>query len=138
MPRVCSICHRADRLAIEGALRGGTPLRTIASRWNVSKTALLRHRDKHVRPTPETPQRPQVPRQPACAPEAVQALAAYQEALQNYEELRQAGDRGQPMLSAGFLSARWYQVKRAYQRCLACGVDPARQAHSRIQKEHRA
>ena len=50
MPRACSICVHPNRLAVEIALRRGTPLRTIAARWAVSKTALLRHRDAHFRP----------------------------------------------------------------------------------------
>src|SRR5262252_4292095 len=48
MPRVCTICTHPDRPAVERALRGRTPLRTIATRWSVSKTALLRHRDAHM------------------------------------------------------------------------------------------
>jgi hypothetical protein len=54
MPRVCTICTHPDRPAVEAALRGGTLLRTIAARWSVSKTALLRHRDKHGRPQRQT------------------------------------------------------------------------------------
>jgi hypothetical protein len=59
MPRSCSICTHADRLSIEEALGGSLSLRTIAKRWAVSKTALLRHRDTHLRTVPDMPQRPQ-------------------------------------------------------------------------------
>lgn len=54
MPRACSICVHPDRLAVEGVLQGEAPLRTIAARWSVSKTALLRHRDAHFRPQRQT------------------------------------------------------------------------------------
>jgi hypothetical protein len=47
MPRTCSICSHADRLDVEATLRARTPLRTIGARWSVSKTALLRHRERH-------------------------------------------------------------------------------------------
>lgn len=50
MPRVCSLCTHPDRLAIETALGSTLPLRTIAARWSVSKTALLRHRERHRSP----------------------------------------------------------------------------------------
>jgi hypothetical protein len=50
MPRVCSLCTHPDRPAVEADLAGGTPLRTVAARWGVSKTALLRHRENHRSP----------------------------------------------------------------------------------------
>ena len=58
MPRHCTICAHAERLAIEDALHQQMALRTIAHRWSVSKTSLLRHREAHRRTTPEAPQRP--------------------------------------------------------------------------------
>lgn len=48
MPRRCSICGHASRGNLEAALLEGVPLRTIADRHNVSKTALIRHRDEHL------------------------------------------------------------------------------------------
>jgi hypothetical protein len=41
-------------------------------------------------------------------------------------------------LKFGLLKIEVYQVELAYQRCLACGIDPARQADTRIQQESRA
>ena len=47
MPQVCSICRHTERSAIDTAVAQRTPLRTIADRHGVSKTALLRHRQYH-------------------------------------------------------------------------------------------
>lgn len=45
----CTVCEHADRVAVEAALRSGSPsLRTTADRYKLSKTAILRHRDKHM------------------------------------------------------------------------------------------
>jgi len=44
MPPTCTICRHPDGEAIDQAVIAGTPLRTIADRWSVSKTALIRHR----------------------------------------------------------------------------------------------
>ena len=46
MPQTCSICAHGERTAIEAALARGEPLRSIADRWTVSKSALIRHRDR--------------------------------------------------------------------------------------------
>lgn len=49
MPQTCTVCRHTERAAIDAALLAGTPLRTIADQWTVSKTALIRHRaDGHV------------------------------------------------------------------------------------------
>jgi len=48
MPRACTLCIHPGRSAVEDALRAHLSLRTIAARWSVSKTALLRHRDRHL------------------------------------------------------------------------------------------
>ena len=48
MPQTCRICRHPDRHAIEKALIGGEPLRSIADRWSVSKSALIRHKDSHL------------------------------------------------------------------------------------------
>jgi hypothetical protein len=148
MPRLCSICTHPDRVAVEAALHARTPFRTIASKWSVSKMALLRHRDAHVPPAPATPQaaasvgvRAQAPiaaPPPAAADVRAQALAAYQVALAAYDAVCQRDMPGLPRLKHGLLKMREYQVKLAYQRCLACGLDPARQADARIQQESRA
>lgn len=44
MPRTCTLCNHPNHAEIDRALLAGTPLRTIADRWSVSKTALLRHK----------------------------------------------------------------------------------------------
>lgn len=45
----CTVCEHPDRAVVEAALRAGTPsLRTTADRHKLSKTAILRHRDKHM------------------------------------------------------------------------------------------
>ena len=48
MARTCTICTHTEREAIDAALVTGEPLRTIADRHKVSKTTLLRHRQKHL------------------------------------------------------------------------------------------
>lgn len=48
MPRVCSVCTSDNRSLIDKALVAGKPLRTIADRWSVSKTALIRHKADHL------------------------------------------------------------------------------------------
>jgi hypothetical protein len=52
VPRVCTVCRHQERKQIERSLLAGAPLRTIAARWSVSKTALIRHKD-HVSATLE-------------------------------------------------------------------------------------
>lgn len=47
--RTCSICNHPDRAAIDKAIvTRSASLRTIADRYGVSKTALIRHRDSHI------------------------------------------------------------------------------------------
>ena len=48
MPRRCTVCDHADRVAIDGALVKGEPFRHIAARWAVSTTALQRHKTDHI------------------------------------------------------------------------------------------
>ncbi|MGE5618095.1 MAG: hypothetical protein ACM3US_02425 [Sphingomonadaceae bacterium] len=48
MPRTCTVCQHPQRGDIEAALLAQGSLRTIADRWSVSKTALIRHRDDHL------------------------------------------------------------------------------------------
>src|SRR5215471_2237720 len=45
MARRCTICSSSHRRSIDKDILVGSPLRTIADRWSVSKTALIRHRD---------------------------------------------------------------------------------------------
>ncbi len=56
MPRACSVCIHINRESIDDALRvGDTSLRTIARRWFVSKSALIRHKNAHLRMSIGTP-----------------------------------------------------------------------------------
>lgn len=48
MPRTCTVCAHERRSEIDSVLLTGGPLRTIADRWSVSKTALIRHREGHL------------------------------------------------------------------------------------------
>jgi hypothetical protein len=48
MPRSCSICEHDDLEEINDALASNERIRTIADRWSVSKTALMRHRNEHL------------------------------------------------------------------------------------------
>jgi hypothetical protein len=57
MPRPCSICRRADREAIDAALRAGAPLRDVAQQFSSTLSAVFRHAHSHVfrEPAPATP-----------------------------------------------------------------------------------
>ena len=48
MPRTCTICTHDKRPDIDQALVERRPFRTIADRFAVSKTALIRHHDDHL------------------------------------------------------------------------------------------
>src|SRR2546425_89531 len=48
MPQICSVCRHDKHQEIDQALLDQHPLRTIADRWSVSKTALIRHRQDHI------------------------------------------------------------------------------------------
>lgn len=48
MPRTCTLCRHEQRQEIDKALLAGQAYRTIADRWSVSKTALIRHRERHL------------------------------------------------------------------------------------------
>jgi hypothetical protein len=48
MGRTCTICNHKDHESINSALIGSESLRTIADRWSVSKTSLLRHKADHL------------------------------------------------------------------------------------------
>ena len=90
MPRVCSICTHVDRVAIETALGRGTALRTIAGRRGVSKTALLRHRDRHG-----APQAPEEDPHPVAVCAATVLLYCVPEVRARYEDV--AARLGEPL-----------------------------------------
>lgn len=48
MPRVCTISTHSERAAIDAALLDNTPLRDIAGRYGVSKSALARYRNDRL------------------------------------------------------------------------------------------
>jgi hypothetical protein len=48
MPQVCKVCRHKDREPIEKALLAREPYRTIADRYGMSKTALIRHNAAHL------------------------------------------------------------------------------------------
>jgi len=91
MGRLCTICSHTEREAINGALVGSQPLHTIASRWSVSKTALLRHKTSHL---PETLVKAEAA---AAAAEGDTLLDRYEQASREtseiLEEARTAGKK---------------------------------------------
>jgi hypothetical protein len=48
MPRSCPICDHEDLDEINAALASNERIRTVAERWSVRKTALMRHRNEHL------------------------------------------------------------------------------------------
>lgn len=48
MPRRCTVCDHEERSSIDAALISGAPLRDIAGRHGVSKSALERHKAGHL------------------------------------------------------------------------------------------
>jgi hypothetical protein len=49
MPPTCTACRHVDRLEIDKSLAAGIPFRTVADRFDLSSTALYRHRtDGHL------------------------------------------------------------------------------------------
>lgn len=48
MPRRCTVCDHRERDKIDAALVSGAPLRDIAGRHGVSKSALERHKGAHL------------------------------------------------------------------------------------------
>lgn len=48
MPRTCSICNHAQRAVIDRALLSGTSFRDIAGQFQVSRSALDRHKAAHL------------------------------------------------------------------------------------------
>lgn len=48
MPQLCTVCRHRKRQEIDEALLASDPLRTIADRHGLSKTALIRHKAQHL------------------------------------------------------------------------------------------
>jgi hypothetical protein len=47
MPRACSVCNHSERAAIDEALRGGEPYRSVAKQFAASEQAVFRHKQGH-------------------------------------------------------------------------------------------
>jgi transposase-like protein len=65
MPRPCTICAHAHSAAIEAALQDADSYRDIATRYDVSKSALARHWQAHM---PAEPRPSAVPVAPNAVP----------------------------------------------------------------------
>jgi len=50
MARQCTVCEHPDRATIELGLANGVPVRTLATRHDLSKEACYRHRKNHMPP----------------------------------------------------------------------------------------
>src|SRR5882672_4692985 len=50
MPQICTICQKPERNAIDQALHGHQSITRIAADFHVTRAALRRHRDNHLRP----------------------------------------------------------------------------------------
>jgi hypothetical protein len=48
MARTCTVCRHPDRPAIDMMLVNHRPFRDIAGRFNISKSAAVRHHDEHL------------------------------------------------------------------------------------------
>jgi hypothetical protein len=97
MGQVCTICSRDDCYAIDDALRGGEPNRSVARRFGLSEGAIRRHLDNHLlseaEEGPETDQGgPTTPADAASAPEAPEdARSAALRRLEAEEAASRAG-----------------------------------------------
>ena len=52
-PQVCGVCEHPERSAIDKALKDGDSMRSIESRWGISKSAVSRHFLAHVHIDPK-------------------------------------------------------------------------------------
>jgi len=73
MPRVCTVCRHPDRPGIDQALVNHRPYRTVADRFTLSKTALIRHHDDHL---PETLAKAQAAREAGQADDLLEQVKA--------------------------------------------------------------
>jgi len=48
MPRRCTVCDHPQRHGIDGALVTGAPYRSIAKRFELSESAVYRHKTEHL------------------------------------------------------------------------------------------
>jgi hypothetical protein len=50
MPRMCTVCDHHERHDIDEALVTGAPYRSVAKRFELSESAVYRHRPSTYRP----------------------------------------------------------------------------------------
>jgi hypothetical protein len=48
MPRRCTVCDHPERHSIDEALVGATPYRSVAKRFELSESAVYRHKTEHL------------------------------------------------------------------------------------------
>jgi hypothetical protein len=48
MPRRCTVCDHPERHSIDQALVGGAPYRSVAKRFELSESAVYRHKTEHL------------------------------------------------------------------------------------------
>ncbi len=91
MARTCTICTHVDKFSIDTGIVGGQALRDIAGQYNISKTALGRHKDNHLPATLTLAKREQETIHVGDLLQAARALLAKTSVL--LSEAEQAGDR---------------------------------------------
>jgi replication fork clamp-binding protein CrfC len=87
MPRVCTICTRPEREAIDRALVGGTACREVAALYRVSPDAVERHKAAHL------PKTLTEARQAADGAHALDVMEELQRCFQRVNLLFDACDR---------------------------------------------
>ena len=91
MPRSCPICDHEDLDEIDAALASNERIRTIAERWSVRKTALMRHRNEHLPFSAIEAEEAEVAEEDAPAEELLDQVRDLQEsALATLEEAEEA------------------------------------------------
>ena len=48
MPRRCTVCYHSERHSIDEALVSGVPYRSVAKRFELSESAVYRHKTEHL------------------------------------------------------------------------------------------
>ena len=88
MPRTCTICSHPEQVEIDKALVAAEEaLRTIADRWTVSKTALIRHKTEHL------PQRLKAAKAAAETADGLEVMDELRRCLERINLLFDACDR---------------------------------------------
>jgi len=88
LPRTCTICSHPEQVEIDKALVAAEEaLRTIADRWTVSKTALIRHKTEHL------PQRLKAAKAAAETADGLEVMDELRRCLERINLLFDACDR---------------------------------------------